>query len=390
LRHCAWKFLSLFFAALIATLAAGCEDLVEQREDLPTLHVNDDDDRDVNKPWEYPYYLVIGGGYSETLSLLTVSGPGEFSLTNDVQLTGSGINDTVVRGGELYAVCSLTNSVVVYDTQNLSIKREVSVGESQNPMALAFYENKRAYLANYVSNAITYHDLADDDGGALAVIAMPSGDDLPRDAGVEETWARPNDVVVTGNRVYATLGNLQGLHMAGGPGLVAVVDAPSQSLVKSIELTGRDTVGMHLDEDAGLLYAVSAGEFDDTWFIGNGVVEIIDLASEKITDTVHLNGSPFEMVIAAGGTAFCNNGKEGVILSFDTKTLEVLDPIDIRDPGDELSLSFASALAVDGNGYLYAAEFNHDKLFVIDTHNGNDIIAVFVVNDGPDTLSFIR
>jgi len=390
LRHCVRKFLLLLFAALLATLAAGCEDLVEQREELPTLHVNDDDSRDVSKPWEYPYYLVIGGGYSETLSLLTVSGPGEFSLVNDVQLTGSGINDTVVREGELFAACSLTNSVVVYDTQDLSIKREVSVGTSQNPMALAFYESKRAYLANYVSNAITYFDLADEEGGALAVIAMPSGNDLPRDAGVEETWARPNDVVVAGNRVYATLGNLQGLHTAGGPGLVAVIDAPSQSLVKSIELTGRDTVGMHLDEDAGLLYAVSAGEFDDTWFIGNGVVEIINLASEKITGTVHLNGSPFEMVIAAGGAAFCNNGKEGVILSFDTKTLEVLDPIDIRDPGDELALSFASALAVDGNGYLYAAEFNHDKLFVIDTHNSNDIIAVFVVNDGPDTLSFIR
>jgi hypothetical protein len=52
-------------------------------------------------------------------------------------------------------------------------------------------------------------------------------------------------------------------------------------------------------------------------------------------------------------------------------------------------LSYASAAACDGNNLLYATDFNHDRLFVIDTEDGNRIIAELGTNDGPDTLTLV-
>ncbi|HPQ70579.1 MAG TPA: hypothetical protein PKW95_15750 [bacterium] len=386
----------LFGLALILLLASmvfcsfGCGDLEEQHEDVPDIQVDDDDDDDdTGDGWDYPYYLVIGGGLSETLSLLTINGPDSFSLANDVQVTSSSINQTVVYEKELYAVCSLSHSVMVYDVHDLSISRQVSVGIGNNPMMLAFHEDKKAFIANFLSNDVTYYDLADDDGDALYTIAMPSGDELPTD-GDGETWARPGGLIMAAGKAYAALSNLDGAYVAGGPGLVAVIDPESKSVDSIIEMEGRDTVGVYARDD-DLVYVISAGDYEvGEGFVGNGKVELIDTQTDEIVGSVETGGAPFEMVINSDNVAYLGNGAEGVVLSFDAETHEMLDPIDIRDPDDTLGLSYASALVVDGNGYLYAAEFNHDRLFVIDTMNQNKIVATFTVNDGPDTLSFIR
>lgn len=377
--------LSAVFSVLLSLTGSGCDDLEEQHEESPTLDVDDDAGED----WDYPYYLVIGGGLSETLSLLTVNGPGDFSLANDVQATAASISQTLVHDGELFAVCSLSHSVMVYDVHDLSILREVSVGIGNNPLALAFHKADHAFLANFVKGTVTEYDLADDTGAALATIPMPSGDALPRDEGVDETWSRPGALALAGGRLFVALSNLAAQYTAGGPGLVAVVDPDAKSLESVIELEGRDSVGLTFDEAAGVLYVVSAGDYyGDVGFVGNGMVESIDIASGEVVDAVETGGAPFDMVVDERGVAYLSNGGEGVLLSFDTATGAMREPIDIR-ASDE-SLSFASALAVDGNGYLYATEFNHDRLVVIDTLDDDRVIASFTVNDGPETLSFIR
>lgn len=372
----------------VLTVFSGCDDLQEQSEDVPDLQVDDDDD---GSGWEYPYYLVIGGGHSETLSLLTIKGPKEFSLANDVQVTASSINQTVVHQKELFAVCSLSHSVMIYDVHDLSIRSEVSVGIGNNPMALVFHNNKKAFISNFISNSITYYNLADDVGEALTTISLPSGNDLPRDKGISETWARPGGMILAAGKLYVALANLDNSYVAGGPGHLAAIDPVENTLEKTIELTGRNTVAVFAEEESEIIYAMSAGDYTpDDGYTGNGLVEVIYAVNDQVIDSIDTGGAPTEMVVNDRGVAFLGNGKKGEVLSFDTETLEILDPVDIRDPDDSLGLSFASALAVDGNGYLFAAEYNHDRLFVIDTHNNNKIVDTFTVNDGPDTLSFIR
>ncbi|MCB9479142.1 MAG: hypothetical protein H6684_10690 [Deltaproteobacteria bacterium] len=391
----------LLLLAVLVALSVGCDDLEEQSEDLPSLATGDDDDGefaldgngayDVSEPWDYPYYLVIGGALSETLSLATVSGPGEISVANDVQLTGSAINQMQTHDGALYAVCSLSHSVIRYDTSSLAIRSETSLGVGTNPLEIAFADDGRAFVSNFVTNDMRVFDLGEGDD-PLSVIDMPK-DDLPRYEGAGETWARPGSIRYFDGAVFMALSNLDEQFRAGGPGVVAVVDADGQALVDTIEMTGGNTTALHLDRDARRLYAMSTGTYDnDEGFVGDGRVDVIDVDSRAVVDTVEIGGAPFTMVQNPRGVAYLGNGQHAVVLSFDTETMEVREPIDIRDgdDGDGLGLSYASGIATDGNGYLYVVDFNHDELVVIDTFNGDRVIARVTVNDGPVPIGFIR
>lgn len=377
-----------FYLALVFIVSSliflGCDDLKEKKGDDPALEQG-------NGTWDFPYYLVIGGGFSETLSLLTIYGEDSFKVENDVQLLCSAVNQLVYFETKLYALCSLSNSLVAYDSTDLTITKEISLGAGNNPMNILFQNDDKGYVTNFLSNTVTYYDLSKSEGKLLATIDMPSGTNLPSDIG-DQTWARPAAIVGIEEKIFVALSNLNDKFIAGGAGMVAVIDAGSDKISKLITLEGKNTVGLLVDSDNKTLYAISAGESDPTTggFIGNGMVEYIDGATGNIIDSITLDGAPFEMVINQNNIAYLSNGKEGIILSFDMNTKEILSPIDIRDPDDDIALSFASALTIDGNGLLYAVEFNHDKLYVIDTFDDNKIIYSQTVNDGPDALALIN
>lgn len=391
---------ALIILLLACLTAIACEPLEEQGDDSDVDLDDDDDDNDDpgdddddDDGWTYPYHLVIGGGLSETLDLVTIEGRGEAGIQNDVRPTASAINQTLVYRDELYAVCSLSHSVIVYDLDHLDLEREFSLGVGSNPMTLAFHRDFRAYVSNYVTNDVTLYDLDPDFAGAerlLAAIPMPGEGELPADNPGEPAWARPGGVVVLGDQVYVSLSNLQGRHMAAGPGVIVVIDALTNQITDSIETVGRDLIALWHDAPGGVLFSTAAGDWQEgQGFIGNGGVDVLDLDTGVLVDYIDTGGTPFEMTVCPNRRAYLGNGKEAIVLSFDADTGEILPSINIKEPDDPLGLSYASALVCDGNNVLYAADFNHDVLFIIDTQDGNRILEQLETNDGPDTLSLI-
>lgn len=354
-----------------------------------------DEDPETNDDFRHgeAAYLVIGGGFSETLSVLRV-GPGpSFDLFADVAPTGSAINHTVYRDGLLYAVCSLSNSVVVYD-RDLRVVREISVGEGTNPMSLAFVGDDLAWVTDLVADDVRLIDLGPGVAAServSAIVEMPAGDALPRDAGVAQSWARPGGAVVVGERLFVALAHLSGQYVAGGPGLLAVIDTATRELEAVIELNGRDTVQVVYDSAREVVWAVSAGDFlSGEGFIGNGLLEAIDPATLAVVEQIEIDGAPYELLLGDGSTAYLGNGGDGRLLVVDLDSGAQLDSIDLRRHAGEAGLSFVSALATDAAGLLYVAELNSDYLYVLDPAYNHEIVADFLVNDGPDTLTFIE
>ena len=103
-------------ALLLVALLAACDD----------LPADDAGVRADDNAGDYPFYLVIGGGLSETLSVLAIDEGPTFALFADVALTGTAINQTTVLDDALFAVCSLSNSVAIYD-RDVNLQREISV-----------------------------------------------------------------------------------------------------------------------------------------------------------------------------------------------------------------------------------------------------------------------
>jgi len=375
-------FVLILLLLSAATAGIGCDDLEEQEEETD---IGDGDEA------EYPFYLVIGGGLSETLSVLRIEEGPSFELFNDVVLTGSAINQTLWHDDSFYAVCSLSHSVIIYNG-DLDIRREVSVGVGSNPMNAALSEDDTAWISGMVSGDVRLVDLGagvDEDDRLLATVEF-SDDLLPHDEGTDQTWPRPNGVVLRDQWLWVVLSNLEDNWLAGGPGVLAVVDTDDESVDGAVTLQGRDPIGVLWDEERNLLWVVSAGDYvTGEGFAGNGLLEAVDIEEREVVQTIEVEGAPFELLIADSSLGYLVNGQDGRLLVVDLDEGEQLDSIDLRDDDDTYGLSFISALAVDPEGLLYVAEFNNDKLFVIDPAQNHDVIAEFVVNDGPDTLTFI-
>ena len=347
-----------------------------------------DDDTDDDSP--YPQYLVIGGGLSETLSVLRIEEGPVFTLFNNTAPTGNSINDTVVVGDLLFAVCSLSNSVVVYD-QDLDVRREVSVGAGANPMNIAFVDDHHAWVTALQTNDLRLLDLAAGTPNAerlQRVVALPSGDELPKDPGVDASWARPNDVAAINDRLYVAVTNLDAGHTAAGPSLVAVLDAASGEWRRTITLTGRNAVGLAWDEARGWLWALSAGSYEGGGYDYAGKMEAIDPAVDEVVKVIDVDGAPIEGLIV-GDLAYLTNAADGRLTVVDVAAEEQLDFIDLRFHTDAGGLSFVSALAMGAGGMLYATDFNSAYLYVIDPAQDHTVIYETLVNDGPDTLVFL-
>ncbi|MCC6159628.1 MAG: hypothetical protein IT350_16370 [Deltaproteobacteria bacterium] len=380
----------ILFGIAAALAIVGCDDLDEQHEDGAELGADPSNDpHDVSKPWEYPYHLVIGGGLSETLSVLTVQGPGDWSIANDVQDACAGINQMTWRDGRLFALCSLSNSLVTYDAEDLSITGEVSLGDGRNPMNFAFDGDDRIHVSNFLTNDVTLHDL--DDGSTLATVPLPYLDEAHLDNPDSETWPRPGSLIPDGDRLLVAVANLSAQFTPGGPGAIHVVDTTAHAVAVEVLLAGRDTTTLLASPGAQCVFALSAGDYAvGTGFAGNGVVECLDPATLAPLAVIETGGAPMgESVAAPNGRVYVGNAMDARILVFDSATLEIRPEIDLRGDTDGPELSFVSGIAVDGNGFLYATDFNHDRLFIVDT-NTNEILAKFDTCDGPDTLEFVR
>jgi DNA-binding beta-propeller fold protein YncE len=366
---------SLLLLALIAWLLTACDGLDESSSDESF-----DDDTDAAA------YLIVGGGLSETLSVLRVDPGPEFSFFADVVPTGAGVNDAAPHGAGLVTVCSLSNSLVVYDA-DLDVTREVSVGAGANPMNLALVGDGTVWVSAFLPGELRHLDLGpgvDSNARLLATVGIPPDPALGANA-----WSRPNDLALLDGAIFVTLSNLSAAWTPAGPGQLAVVDAAAGALEERIALAGRDPIGLTWDETRSLLWVVSAGDYDEDGFVGNGLLEGVDPETRQVERTIPIDGAPFEMVVAAD-LAYLGNGKDGRLLVVDLDEGEQRDSIDLRRHDSPGGLSFISALAVGAGGLIYAADFNSDYLYVLDPAADHNVIFETLANDGPDTLTWLR
>jgi len=373
-------------AILLCLSFPACDELDEESGDGAAAFT-DDDDGDT-----YPYFLAVGGGLSETFSILKIKRGREYEFFKDIALTGSSINQVVVHDDELVAVCSLSNSLVVYDSQ-LQLRREVSVGQGANPMSVAFTPDGTAWVASLLADDVRQLDLRAGLSASerlLNIVPMPAGDILPHDTGVQISYARPNGLAIADDELFVGLANLDAAWNPAGPAVIAVLSATSGEILATVVLAGRKVVGLQYDAARGLVWACSAGEMNaPDEFLGNGRLEAVDPETRQVVVDIPIAGSPMEMVIGSDGLAYLGNGMDGRLLLADLDAGAQLASVDLRLHPASTGLSFISALAMDPDGFLYVAEFNSDYLYVLDPAHDHDVVYELVVNDGPDTLTIL-
>ena len=332
--------------------------------------------------------ILVANSLGETFSRFIFNN-GTYIAQNDIAPTGQAPNQIVVRDGTGYVVNSMSNSILAFDLETLNVLFEASVGTGKSPFFMAFINDDEIIVTNFSAGDCVRMNVNPNftSSRVLATIPMPDSSQFPKDTGVLETKACPEAVAVSGSTAYVSIANLDSATFtAGGPGLVALVNLSSNQVTGTIQTTGRDTVGLCIDPyNPERMYILSAGDVDtETWaFEGNGKIDVFNLSSKGITSSIDVAGAPFEMVIGMYHIGYITDGKEGKILTFNTSTLAMGQSIEIAEGG---GMSYASGIAIGDNYLLYALEFNHDELVVIDIQSGNQIVDRIKTGDGPDAL----
>lgn len=336
--------------------------------------------------------VLVANSLGETISQINYAAGGKI-VQNDIAQTGQAPNQFLVNGNTGYVLNSMSNSVLSFEIDTMTVNFEASVGAGKSPFNMAFINNYELLVTNFIANdcvRLNVHPSFTGDR-VIATIPLPIGAELPKDTGVDSTNGSPEAVVIDANTAYVTMANLDAMtYTAGGPGLVALIDLPSNQVLSTIETLGRNTVGLcHDPYSPDKMYIISAGDMDPaTWaWEGNGKIDVFNLSSKGITASIDIPAAPFEMIVAPTGIAYITDGMEGKLLTMDTATHALGPDIElVETPGD---YSFASGLAMGPNFLLYALEFNNDDLIVIDTSQGNVIVDRFKMGDGPDAVVVI-
>ncbi len=342
----------------------------------------DDDGRD--------YRILVANGLSENITMIDRR-DGVWSVSQNIVATGQAPNQMLVRNGLCYVVNSLSNSIQIIDVETLDVVREISTGPGTNPVFMDFTDDHTAIASCYLTNEVLLIDVEPDtspEDRIIGRIPLPPSTDLPRDEDDIPTNAGPGGLAVVGDRCYVACSNLKAVHVAGGPGLLAVIDIPSRSVQRMIELSGRDTVQViHSPRFPERLIVLSAGDNDPAiGFVGNGTVESLNLDTGEIFQVIEVAGAPFGGAIGPDDILLMENGKEGVVLRVDLFSGVELQAFELPTYGEPLSYA-SSILALPG--LVCVTNFNADRFYLLEPDSG-EILAQLATGDGPDAMVLVE
>jgi DNA-binding beta-propeller fold protein YncE len=338
--------------------------------------------------------IIVANSLGETLSQFTYIG-GTYSAQNDIAATGQAPNQIIVKGDVCYVLNSLANSVLALDLTTYAVIFEASVGQGKSPYNMAFINNDEVLVTDFIGDdcvRLFVHPEYTGSDRIRATIPLPTN--LPKDSGIQKTNPKPQGVFIYGSKAYVAMANLDtSTWTTGGPGMVAIIDLTSNEVQATFQTTGRDTMSFCQDPfQSNKLYIISAGDstldmdtFTVEWSL-NGKIDVFNLSTQGIVDSVDADFAPFEMVIASNGYGYVADGSAGKVYLLNTSSNSISSSIQIA-PSTELS--YISGIAIGPAGFVYALQFNNDEVAIIDTDSENQIVQRMNTGDGPDAITVI-
>ena len=202
-------------------------------------------------------------------------------------------------------------------------------------------DGQTAYVTGNLSNNLVIYDL----GTSTAQFI-----DLP-------TQCIPVGVKYASGKIYvACSGYDLDTYTYADPGLVAVVD-PAKSTVTTIPTSQINPGHLALSNAGDALYVVCTGDYAAR----TGVIDKIDLATGQVVANIPIGSSPGLIAIAANGKAFIADNMSGSLLTFDTATNAIGDPVEFAG-----AFWVASVSVNPMTGKVFAGEWTNNKIWIVD------------------------
>lgn len=253
-------------------------------------------------------------------------------------------SDAIVRayGDLIYIVNRLgSDSVQVIDPNDgFKIIGDYSVGAGSNPQDIVVFGDKA-----YISRLSGQNDV-DDQSDVLIVDPLTGerlgGLDLKQymtDDG--ERLSSAAQMHRVGGYIYVTCQDLSGWWVADTNGKVVVIDTATDTVVKSIELAGRNPADIVYSQFSERLYVTDTGVFDPMTYMTDvttdfGGIEVINPETNEtegiLIDDAALGGNPSEIRIVSEDVGYVIISSM-MLASFNPSTYEVTNPALYVSPG---------------------------------------------------------
>ncbi|HET6372361.1 MAG TPA: hypothetical protein VFG76_03585 [Candidatus Polarisedimenticolia bacterium] len=323
-------------------------------------------------------YLVAGTdfGVTGTASLVTVRFNTSIIVARDLEAISG---DPVARatGGAVVVINRFffDNVQTLDPAADFQTALQFSTGNGSNPHDVLAVDPNRFYVTRYEP---PYNDLliADRAGGQYLGFV-----DLSSYATNDSATPRADGMALAENLVFVGLQNIDSSFLEYGPGLVAVVDPGTDTVVRVIGMQGRNPFGPPaVHPETGDLYYAMAGIFEGGLPRDlSGGIEVVDprtLATQGLLvddDDLGGNVSGVALALAGGATrGYCivtTASGANVVRGFDPATGAV-SPGTILSPG-----AFVPEVVSDGDGYLLVPvrDPSDPRLVVLDAASGQVI-----------------
>ena len=326
--------------------------------------------------------VVIGANYTDLVgSLSTIALDDAKTLIQGLVMTNG--SDAVLRvfGGLIYVINRFgSDSIQVIDpNDNFKIIADYSVGAGSNPQDIVVFNDTA-----YVSRLSPQNDT--EDQSDVLIIDPSTGEQLGgfnlqeymTDDGEQLPFAAQMHRV--GDYLYVACQDLSSWWVADTNGKVIVIDITTDTVTKSIELTGRNPADITYSPFSGKIYVTDTGVFDHATFTTDvntdfGGIEVIDPKTNEtegiLVDDADLGGNPSEIRIASEGIAYVITSS-AILASFNPATYEVLNSAIYVSPG-----YYVPDFEIAGDGTILLTERNTTNSGIIVINDDGSIV------DGP-------
>jgi hypothetical protein len=317
------------------------------------------------------------------------------AVRRDIAKLGSVPTAIEIRGSRAYVINGFSNNIQIFDLDQNTPQQigTIVLPQGSNPVAMAFLDDTRAYVANNIGQSVALVNLQTRNC-ELIIVRTGEGNNFPPCQEVRfavDAFEDPSGIAVANGKVYVSNNNLDEFFEPAGPGFISIIDAEDNQFIGTRGASGANTGGMTVIGDR--IYVVNAGDISSTPdfseffcdFEFPPSIDVIDVETDSIIDTIDIPLSEINSKVCLpnriaptpdGRFGYMGLGLVGALLKVNLETNTV-----VNGPGNPIIVTDISGLnntgdiEINEDGLGFTTLFNSDQIAVIDT--ANDEISPF-------------
>lgn len=298
---------------------------------------------------------------AETVSIYDI----ELSkIYQDVFTTSEAPNDMYYSRelGKIYLVCSLANTIEVYDEDTLENIGSIYVGKGRNPWTVIPISTTKAYIPNFVSSSISVVNLETEQ--ILSEIVVGKS---------------PTSGTYIDGKVFICSSGWDSSTMTFSEGSVSIFDIADNSLIKTVVVgtNPQNAIAFPERNEVHIICSGKNGGNDSD----DGLVYVLNTEGSLLS-IIETGGSPSQYAVCESSHLVYLAGLGG-ICAYNYNTKEVYNSSDNYIlAAEDIENHLYSGLAVDEeNEKMYVCDFTSDR-FVILNLNTYEVITNIATSDG--------